>query len=464
MGSYVPGVVPAPRMRAMKKNALMMLSMAVALGTTAASRAQDVQLKLSGSVRVRYEFLDGQYRPGFDNRDDQLPIRSTLLADLRTGDWRIVGEIFDSRAYDTDAGSVLSANEVNTFEPVQAYVQRDFRAPFGDGSSAAVALGRFSLNIGSRRLVASDDYRNTPQGYTGVRAELRTAGKAQWNVFYVMPQQRRPDDFASVRDNEWELDHEGTDLQLWGVVAAKPGLLPGGALGEAGYVGLREEDNGARVTRDRQLRNFSLRALRDAAAGKMDFELEGIYQTGDISASTAPAAAKLDVESWFLHAEAGYTTAGAWKPHFSLEFDHATGDGPGTRYQRFDTLYGMRRADLAPSGIFGAVGRTNVQALGARMELTPSARLDLMLALRLLRAADATDSFSTSGIRDATGASGRKAGSLVDLRVRYWLIPQKLLTEITGVWLNRGPLLRDAPNASPWGDTHYASAALTYSF
>src|SRR5687768_10508839 len=167
-GSYVRRRRPTLECPAMKKSLMMMiLPAAVAFWTMSAAWAQNVTLKMSGRVRVRYEFLDGQYRPGFDNRDDQLPVRSTLLAELRRGDWRVVGELFDSRAYDTDAGSVLSANEVNVFEPVQAYVQRDFRAPFGDGSSAAVAVGRFSLNIGSRRLVASDDYRNTPQGYTG---------------------------------------------------------------------------------------------------------------------------------------------------------------------------------------------------------------------------------------------------------------------------------------------------------
>ena len=448
----------------MNKRMLVALPVAAALWTAAAPAAEDTTLKLSGSVRARYEFLDGQFRPGFDNRDDIIALRSTLLAEWRRGGWRLVGEIFDSRAYDTDDGSVLSANEVNTFEPVQAYVQRDMDAPFGAGSTASVALGRFHLNVGSRRLVASDDFRNTPQGYTGVRAEGRTAAKSQWNVFYVFPHQRRPDDFGSVRDNEWKLDHEGTDLQLWGVVVARPGLLPGGALGEIGYVGLSEEDNGSRQTRDRDLNNFSVRALREAAVGKMDFELEGIYQSGHVSANATPGAGKLDVNAWFVHAEAGYTRADTWKTHLSLEFDHATGDGPGAEFQRFDTLYGMRRTDLAPSGIFTAVGRTDLRALGARIEFAPSSRLDFMAAWRLLRAADATDSFSTTGVRDVSGASGRNAGWLIDARLRYWIVPQKLRTEITGVWLSRGRMLRDAPNASPWGDTHYGAAALTWTF
>lgn len=448
----------------MNRRMLAGWSLVAVLCAGPASAAEDEVFSLSGSVRVRHEILDGQFRPGFDQHDDQFNVRTTLLAAWRRGDWRLVGELFDSRAYDNDDGGVLSANEVNSFEPVQAYIQRDWRAPFGDGSSAMLQAGRFTMNLGSRRLVASDDYRNTPQGYTGVRVELRTAGKTQWNLFHVLPHQRRPDDAASLRDNEWEFDHEGTDLQLWGVVAAKPDLLPGGMMGEAAYIGLRERDNGARVTRDRRLHSFSLRALREPAAASLDFELEGIFQTGDISASTAVDAPELEVRAWFVHAEAGYTANGSWKAHLSLEYDHASGDGPGAGYQRFDTLFGMRRADLAPSGIFGAVGRTNLQALGLRVEVTPSARLDAFAAWRLLRAADATDSFSTSGVRDASGAAGRDAGQLLDARLRYWLLPRRLRAELNAVWLIRGRMLRDAPNATPWGDTAYGSAALTYTF
>src|SRR5690606_19199789 len=183
----------------------------------------DATLQVSGSVRARYEYLDGQYRPGFDARDDQLAVRSTLQARWQYGSWRLVGELADSRAYAVDAGSVVTANEVNVFEPVQAYVQRDFATPFGAGSSAMLRAGRFALNLGSRRLVASDDYRNTAQGYTGVHADLRTAASTQWQLFFVLPQQRRPDQATQVRDHDWKLDHEGRDLSLWGALVTRPG-------------------------------------------------------------------------------------------------------------------------------------------------------------------------------------------------------------------------------------------------
>ena len=170
------------------------------------------------------------------------------------------------------------------------------------------------------------------------------------------------------------------------------------------------------------------------------------------------------MRSYFIHAEIGHSWTLAWRPHLSLEFDYASGDGPGARYQRFDTLFGMRRADIAPSGIYGAIGRANLQALGLRLETTPTPRFDVFGSWRVLWAADDRDSFSTTGIRDANGAAGRFAGYQFDGRARYWIVPQKLRAEVNAVWLIRGDLLRDAPNASPHGDTHFLTAAITLSY
>jgi hypothetical protein len=421
-------------------------------------------LKLSGSIRVRYEALQGQFRPGLQEDDDLVALRSSLVADWARGHWRLYGEVTDSRAYATHDGGVLTGSEVNALEPVQAFVAREFHEPSGSGNSAAVQLGRFTLNLGSRRLVASDEYRNTQTGYTGLRADLRLASKAQATLIYVLPQQRRPDAPAALRDNKVGLDHEGTDQQLWAIVASKPGLLPGGALGEFSYIGFNERDNGARATRDRKLANFGARAIRDPAAAKWDYELEGIYQAGHVSASTASGAPQLDVGAYFVHADAGYTFIGAAKLRLSAEFDYASGDGPGPKYQRFDTLFGMRRADLGPSSIYSLLARTNLRGLGVRLEATPGSHLEVMGTYRALWAADRTDSFSGSGIRDASGSSGRYAGLQLEGRVRYWIVPQHWRAELNAAWFDRAGLMRDAPNASPYGDTTYGSAALTYSF
>ncbi len=437
--------------------------LALALAAPGTSRAaESAGLKVSGSIRVRQEMLDGQYRPGFDNRDDALTMRSNLFAEWDTGIWRLGLDVSDSRAYDTDAGSALNSNDVDAFEPVQAYVAGDFDQPFGAGSSATVQAGRFTMNLGSRRLVASDDFRNTPNGYTGLRTDLRFSGKRLLTLFYTLPQQHRPDDFASLRRNHVALDHEGFDQQLWGALASRG--CAGGLLCEVGYIGFDERDHDGRASRDRQLHNLTARLFRDAAAGKWDYEVEPIYQFGHISASTAASAPRLDVSAQFLHADLGYTFSSGWKPHVNLEYDYASGDGPGAKYSRFDTLLGMRRAELAPSGIYGLVGRANMSSLGLRLEGAPSSRLDVLMTWHLMWAADRRDSFSTSGIRDPAGLSGSFAGQQIDARVRYWVLPKQLRAELTAVTLFRGRLLREAPNASPHGDTHYLAAAMTLSF
>lgn len=60
----------------------------------------------------------------------------------------------------------------------------------------------------------------------------------------------------------------------------------------------------------------------------------------------------------------------------SAEFDFASGDRSGPGYQRFDTLFGMRRADLAPAGIYNAIGRANILTPGIRAEVALGKRLD----------------------------------------------------------------------------------------
>ena len=437
------------------------LALACAAPGTARA-AEDTGFKVSGSIRVRQEMLDGQYRPGFDNRDDALTIRSNLFAEWDTGIWRFGLDISDSRAYDTDARSALSANDVDALEPVQAYVAGDFEQPFGADSAATVQAGRFTMNLGSRRLVASDDFRNSPQGYTGLRTDLHFSGKRQLTLFYALPQQHRPDDFASLRKNHVTLDHEGFDQQLWGALASKNCL--GGLLCELGYIGFEERDHDGRPTRNRQLNNLTARLLRDPKAGEWDYEIEPIYQFGHVRGSTSVTAPRLDVKAGFLHADLGYTFRGGWKPHVNVEYDYASGDGPGANYSRFDTLFGSRRAELAPSGIYGMVGRANMHSLGLRLEGAPSSRLDVLMTWHLMWAANRHDSFSTSGIRDPAGLSGSFAGQQIDTRVRYWVMPKRLRAELTAVNFFRGRLLRDAPNASPHGDTHYLAAAMTLSF
>jgi hypothetical protein len=147
-----------------------------------------------------------------------------------------------------------------------------------------------------------------------------------------------------------------------------------------------------------------------------------------------------------------------------LEFDYASGDGRGANFGRFDTLFGMRGADFAPSGLYSAVGRSNVIASGVRLEVTPSNRIDAFAAYRALWLASRYDSFATTGVRDVTGSSGRSAGHQVEARLRHWLVPKRLRLEWSGVFLAKGRFLKTAPNAPAAGNTLYNALNATISF
>lgn len=435
---------------------------ASALAIASPVSAQADGFALSGNVRLRYEALDGQARAGLDDRIDLVSLRSVLAADYRSGPLHVGLELWDSRVWDGHPGEGIGTGEVNTLEPVQAYVAADLGPLLGPGSKSSVQLGRFMLNLGARRLVAADDYRNTTNGYTGARIDLASGTGGSATLIYVLPQMRRPDDEASVLDNDAAIDRESADLRLWGGYAAQ--TLSRRSMIELGYIGLAERDAPGRPTRNRHLHSMSLRLMRDPAPASLDFEVEGIWQMGRVRAGTAPGAAPLDVAAWFVHADAGYSFAGPLRARLSAEFDYASGDRSGGDYGRFDTLFGMRRGDFVPAGIFAQTHRANILTPGLRLEMAPGKRIDLFANWHPMWLASRTDAFSTTGVRDATGRSGRFAGHMIDGRLRWWTVPRLLRTEINASWLGKGRFLRDAPNAPGGGDVRYVSLALTATF
>jgi hypothetical protein len=148
-------------------------------------------------------------------------LRTLIDAEYRQGGWRIAGELQDSRVYGFGSPHLRTANDVNTLELVQAYVARRFDTPFGPGSRIEATVGRMTINLGSRRLVAADEYRNTTHGSTGLRIDMALPGRVDGTAIYVLPQRRLPDDADGVRNNRVVVDREGFATQFFGGIVAK---------------------------------------------------------------------------------------------------------------------------------------------------------------------------------------------------------------------------------------------------
>lgn len=423
-------------------------------------------LTLNGSFRARYESLDGQFRPGLSGSDQLISLRTTLFAEAQHNAWRIGGELIDARAYLGDEGGAVGTGEVNALELTQAYVGYRFSDAFAEGAHADVEVGRFTMDLGSRRLVGRSNFRNTTNAFTGARFDWTSSAHTQLTLFYTLPHTLLPDDKASILDNEAEWDLASEDLVLWGAFASARGL-PLGARGEAFVFALDEQDASDRQTRDRRLITPGFRVYRDPAAGNWDFEIEAGVQSGEARASTNPAdITDLDVEASYAHIEFGRTWEAPWQPRLAFEYDFASGDASPAdgEYNRFDTLYGPRRSDFGPTGIYGPLGRANISSPGLRLEVRPNDRWDGFIFYRALYLDEARDSFASTGVRDAAGGSGDFAGHQIEARARYWIVPRALRLDFGAATLIDGEFLENAPNATGEGDTIYGYADITWTF
>lgn len=419
---------------------------------------------LSGSVRARFEALDGQFRPGLDAGDNALLLRTTLAAGYHAAGFRIGAELFDSRAYLVDRNSSVGSSDVNSFELVQAYVGGDFGALLGEGTSTTATAGRFTLDLGSRRLVARNDFRNTTNAFTGVHVDWQGPGQARLTLLYALPQLRLPADHAAVLANRTEFDHEGSELRFWGAFFSAPKLLPYSTL-DLYVFGLEENDSAGRPTRNRHLRTPGARLFNAPAPGEYDYELEGAWQSGTLRDGTAAAAPKLDVAAYFVHAQVGRSFRTTWSPRIALAYDRASGDERGARrYHRFDPLFGARRFDFGPTSLYGPFARTNLSSPELRLEFRPAPRWDGLVAYRAAWLASSTGSFSNTGVRDASGKAGDFGGQQIETRARYWLVPERVRIEAGAAELIDGRFLDEAPNRAGHGNTLYGYLSLLSTF
>jgi hypothetical protein len=429
--------------------------LAAALLFPCAAQAEDGKLDVSFEVRARVEAIDGQFRPGVVESDVALLTRLLLAAEYDAGPIRIGGEVIDARSFFERRGSSVSTTEVDTLEPIQAYIATDV------SDQAKLIAGRFTLNLGSRRLVARNAFRNTINSFTGVQAVLGDQKRGA-TLFWMLPQARLPDEADRLGDNGFAINRERGAPRFFGAYGHS--RLGGYGEVQISLLRLAERDHAEILTRNRRLWTADLRLVRMPKAGSFDWDMEGAYQWGRARQSTA-ASDVLDrsVAAGFVHAEAGYTFRPGWQLRPALGLDYGSGDGSSSKFTRFDPLYSARGFDFGPTSYYGALSRTNIVSPFARLDMKPGRRSDAQATLRPLWLASATDQFAVTGVRDAAGSAGKWAGVQIDARVRRTLT-ENLKLAVGALLLAKGRFLEDAANAPDTGDTHFGYVELSATF
>ena len=421
-------------------------------------------LTLGGEARIRYESLDGQYRIGRTGSDQAWVTRVLFFAGAETKLGDFAFEFQDARAFGDDRGTPLSASMVNALEVLQLSYTLNLGGR-DQQAGHALKVGRFTMNIGSRRFVERNDYRNVINTYTGGHWRSRWADGTTLDAFYTVPVRKYPRDQDGLIDNEFEADEENWARRFWGVHLQRPGLAFDSQLDLLVY-GLHESDRADLPTPNRKVFAPGLRYFRHARPGGIDFDLEGAYRVGSRKRSVLDnTGVELDVEAVMFHAEVGYTFRGDWNLRIGLEYDLASGDEDPDDdvFGRYERFYGTRRRDLGNTGIHGPLTRSNVSVAGVRFSFQRG-RWDGRAHIQQARLDSATDFWVVAGLRDPSGTSSRDLGTTFDARVRYWLMPGNLRLEVVGSTLRFGRFPKQVPNGPQDDRALYGALQLTAYF
>jgi hypothetical protein len=94
----------------------------------------------------------------------------------------------------------------------------------------------------------------------------------------------------------------------------------------------------------------------------------------------------------------------------------------------------------------------------------PATAVEAEVKHRLYWLASSNDAWTTSGVRDAFGASSSFIGHQIEAMVRWDILPGNLRFEIGGAHLFAGDFVEEAPNATQRGDSTHGYAAIELRF
>ncbi len=424
-------------------------------------------LSLAVQHRIRYETLNSQFRSGTTGSDQILSLRTLAQATVRLHPgFKIQLELQDSRAELADSGTAITPGIVNAAELLEANLQWLAKGLFQENSRSLLRAGRLTMDIGHRRLVSRNRFRNVLNSFTGVDWIWKAQSGDMVRTLFTLPARRLPTTQAELLDNDASFDEETLDRIFWGVFFATPNL-PRGIQGELYLFGLHEDDRPDFLTRNRQLYTPGFRFYLPPQKGQLDYEWESILQFGTSRATTAITDTRdLDHFAHFHHAEVGYTFHGHWSPRLILAYDYASGDSnpnDGT-HGRFDPLFGATVFDFSPTGIHRPFVRSNITGPGVIFSIHPHKQVSTYIHYRAFWLASDTDVWAgNSGLQDPSGSSGSFLGQQWFLRAIWRALPNVQLEGGIAYRID-GDFQKAAPNSPREGDTLYSYIQTTFSF
>ncbi len=424
-------------------------------------------LDIAVEFRARFEGLSEDIRAGRTGNVQLFVLRTLVAVTARFEPFRATAELIDSRPTFESNDEDLNASIVNQAEFLQLHFGYNTRDLWASGDELDLKLGRQTINLGSRRFISRNGFRNTINAFTGLRGQWLSEDDAAINAFVVVPVRRLPDELAEIDNDQIAFDEEQWGTRLWNLHGQKQ-LFDDQFTGEAWGFWLDENDRSDdRQTRNRNLVTLGARLYHFSDPGDYHFEWESAYQFGETRSTSNPTdTTDLDHQAQFHHLTLGYRFDSTWTPRLEGLFDYASGDKDPNdgNNERFDTLYGSRGFEWGRTGIFGPFQRSNVISPGARLWMFPTKKWRFEFMYRPVWLASKTDAWIPTGVRDPSGNSGRFVGELSQFAFLYNIAPKNVQFDFGLAYLAGGEFSRKAPNSAGPSSTSYVWFGMKFNF
>jgi len=356
-------------------------------------------LRVGSEYRARFEgYTGGGFKP--NSEDAYFLSRLRINMFLLPTTWLRFGfQGQDAHVFGKNQNPAVPPYQ-DSMDLRQAYVE------FGDveKKSVGVRAGRQELAFGDERLLGNANWLNTARSFDALRGTIRHGGF-------------RADLFAArvVKLQDGEFDWSTPGNNLYGVYGGIEKLVPSATV-EPYFLWRRQSALKTELGMP-GISNFATVGVRwvGKLPANLDYGTEMDKQAGSLGTDT--------ISAWAGHWLLGKTLINMrFKPHFSVEYNYASGDRnptDGTR-STFDQLYPTGHDKY---GLDDQVGWKNIRNARAGVDLKLAKKWGLRNRYDAWWLADPHDALYTAAstvvARNTAGTAGRFVGQELDSVVAY---------------------------------------------
>lgn len=380
----------------------------------------DAYISLGVVLRERLEINDAPLFGLGSGRDDTYGLqRIEVHADAHLGPHvQVFMQFEDARPFGKDSVTVVDKNPLDLRQAFVAITE-----PLGPGTFK-FRVGRQEMAFDLQRFISVRDGPNVRQAFDAIWADYET-GPWRWIAYATQPVQYRDDtDFDDVSNR---------GVTFSGVRVERKGVGPGDV---SAYYSRYNRDNARFLDASGDEHRDVFDARYTGSAGHIDWDVEGMYQSGHVGNKT--------IGAWAIGSLAGYTLANMpWTPRLGVQLDAASGDRhPGDgRIETFNALF--------PNGYYfalaGYTGYANLIHIKPTLTLKPNSKLTLLAGVGLQWRETTADAVYGQGAAIVPGTAGYGSnwtGFYTQVRAD-WAVNPNLALALEAVHFQIGPSLRE---------------------